>query len=355
MYLKRLEKLRNKMQKNFMDGVLLVGDSNRNYITGFTGDESFALITQKEAIFITDSRYVSQAKIEVENFEVMEYKKDIHEFVADLAQKLCVKTLAFEENIVTYKEYQKYQEKFNGALKPLNGIVEDIRIIKDEFEIKSIKKAANIADKAFENILKVIKPGVTEKDVALELEYFLKKMGASDLSFDTIAASGKRSALPHGRASSKTIKKGEFITLDFGCIYDDYCSDMTRTVAISDVTEEMKKVYDIVLTAQKMAIEKIKPGVLASDVDKYARDYIVKMGYGRYFGHGLGHGVGRDIHEDPRLSPKGNKILESGMIVTDEPGIYIENSFGVRIEDLILVTENGCEIISKSPKDLIII
>ena len=355
MYLKRLEKLRNKMQKNLIDGVLLVGDSNRNYITGFTGDESFALITEREAIFITDSRYVAQAKIEVENFEVMKYKIDIHEFVADLAQKLCVKTLAFEENIITYKEYEKYGEKFNGELKPLNGIVEDIRIIKDEFEIKCIKKAANIADKAFENILKVIKPGVTEKDVALELEYFLKKMGASDLSFDTIAASGKRSALPHGRASSKTIEKGEFITLDFGCIYNGYCSDMTRTVAVSDVSEEMKKVYDIVLTAQKMAIEKIKPGVLGSDVDKCARDYITKMGYGKHFGHGLGHGVGRDIHEDPRLSPKGNKILEYGMIVTDEPGIYIEDSFGVRIEDLILVTDNGCEIISKSPKDLIII
>ncbi|RXI46005.1 Xaa-Pro dipeptidase [Clostridium tetani] len=355
MYLKRLEKLREKMQENLIDGILLVGDSNRNYITGFTGEESFALITKKEAIFITDSRYVSQAKTEVENFEIMEYKIDIHEFVANLAEKLCVKMLGFEEDIITYGEYEKYRKKFKGELKPLNGIVEELRSIKDEFEIKCIKEAASIADKAFENILKIIKPKITEKDIALELEYFMKKMGASDLSFDTIVASGKRSSLPHGRASSKVIEEGEFVTLDFGCIYNGYCSDMTRTIAVGSISEEMKKVYDIVLTAQKMAIEKIKPGVVASHIDKYARNYIIEMGYGRYFGHGLGHGVGRDIHEEPRLSPKGNKTLKPGMVVTDEPGIYIENSFGVRIEDLILVTENSCEIISKSPKDLIII
>ena len=150
----------------------------------------------------------------------------------------------------------------------------------------------------------------------------MKKMGASDLSFDTIVASGKRSSLPHGRASAKVIEEGDFITFDFGCIYNGYCSDMTRTIAVGSISEEMKKVYDVVLTAQKMAIEKIKPGVVASDVDKCARNYITKMGYGRYFGHGLGHGVGRDIHEEPRLSPKGNKILNPGMIVTDEPGIY---------------------------------
>lgn len=355
MYLNRLEKLREKMQDNLIDGVLLVGDSNRNYITGFTGDESFALITKKQAIFITDSRYVSQAKIEVNNFEIMEYKADIHEFVANLAKSLCIKTLGFEENVVTYEEYIKYKEKFKGDLKPLNGIVEDLRIIKDNFEVKCIKDAANIADKAFENLLKIIKPNITEKDIALELEYLMKKMGATDLSFDSIVASGKRSSLPHGRASSKVVEKGEFITLDFGCIYNGYCSDMTRTIAVGNVSKEMEEVYNIVLTAQKMAIEKIKPGVVASHVDKYARDYITKMGYGKYFGHGLGHGVGKDIHEEPRLSPKGHKILKPGMIVTDEPGIYIENSFGVRIEDLILVTESGCEIISKSPKDLIII
>lgn len=355
MYLNRLKELRKKMQDNSMDGVLLVGDSNRNYITGFTGEESFALITGEKAIFITDSRYVSQAKAEVKHFEIMEYRISIHEFVANLAEKLCVKTLGFEENIITYGDYKKYSEKFKGELKPLNGMVEELRIVKDEFEVKCIKKAASIADKAFEKILEVIKPNITEKDLSSELEYLMKKMGASDLSFDTIVASGKRSSLPHGRASAKVIEEGDFITFDFGCIYNGYCSDMTRTIAVGSISEEMKKVYDVVLTAQKMAIEKIKPGVVASDVDKCARNYITKMGYGRYFGHGLGHGVGRDIHEEPRLSPKGNKILNPGMIVTDEPGIYIENSFGVRIEDLILVTEDGCEIISKSPKDLIII
>lgn len=355
MYSERISKLRGLMNQKGLDGVLLVGDFNRNYMSGFTGDESFAVITPKDAVFITDSRFTEQAKQQVADFECQEYKKDIITYLKELLLKLNVTKLGFEEDIISYSEYAKYKEKFECELIPLDGMVESLRIIKDKNEIEAIKGAAQIADKAFEHMLSFIKAGMTEREIGLELEFTMKKLGAKDLSFPSIVASGVRSCLPHGQATDKVVENGDFLTLDFGCVYNDYCSDMTRTVAIGQPSDKMKEIYSVVLEAQLSALKAIKEGVTGAYVDKIARDYIAEKGYGKYFGHGLGHGVGRQIHEAPRVSPMGNMELKEGMIITDEPGIYIPDFGGVRIEDLILVIKDGCEVLSNSPKELIII
>jgi Xaa-Pro aminopeptidase len=226
-------------------------------------------------------------------------------------------------------------------------------LVKTEKELEKMAKAADIADQAFHHIIGYIRPGVTERAVALELEIYMKKLGASALSFETIAASGVRSSMPHGIATDKIIEDGDFLTLDFGCVYDGYCSDMTRTVVVGKATQKQKKIYGVVLEAQIAALNAIREGINGIDVDKIARDVISSRGYGEYFGHGLGHGVGLEVHEEPRLSPTGTKKLLENMVVTDEPGIYIPGFGGVRIEDLIVVKKDGCEVLSKSPKQLI--
>ncbi|MFL0196885.1 M24 family metallopeptidase [Clostridium sp. WILCCON 0269] len=357
MFKKRIEKLRKSMEKKGFDGILLVGDANRNYLSGFTGNESFAIITLDKAFFITDSRFTEQARQQVEDYEVLEYGKGVSfiDFLSDLLDKINVKKVGFEENILSYSQYNLYTSKLQCEFIPMNGIVEELRVIKDEFEIKAIQNAAVIADKAFEHIIKFIKCGMTEREIGLELEFYMKKLGAKDLSFPSIVASGVRSSLPHGEATDKVVNMGEFLTLDFGCIFDGYCSDMTRTVVIGEPTQKMMGIYDIVLEAQQLALKEYKPGIPASHVDGIARDYIAKKGYGQYFGHGLGHGVGREIHELPTISYKNKGELKVGMIVTDEPGIYIPDFGGVRIEDLLIVTENGGKVLSKSPKELLCI
>ncbi|MDP4143153.1 MAG: Xaa-Pro peptidase family protein [Bacillota bacterium] len=355
MYKMRIKALREAMQSIGIDGVLIQGDANRNYLSGFTGDESYALITNESAVFITDSRYTEQAKNEVKDFDVVQYSGIFADFLADLVKKLGIKKLGFEENIVSYGLYSTYKSKIVSEWVPLKGAIEEIRIIKDESEIEHIRKAAAIADQAFDHMLKFIKVGMKEREIALELEYTLKKLGAKALSFPSIVASGERSCLPHGQPSDKIVDAGEFLTLDFGCIYEEYCSDMTRTLVLGNPSDKMIEIYNVVLEAQTKAAEFIKEGLICSQVDEIARKHITDKGYGSYFGHGLGHGVGREIHEEPRLSPKGNRVLKAGMIVTDEPGIYIPGFGGVRIEDLIVVRKDGCEILSKSPKNLICI
>ncbi|MFL0251574.1 M24 family metallopeptidase [Clostridium neuense] len=355
MYKSRIDKLRDAMKSKNIDGVLLVGDPNRNYMSGFTGDESFSIITLNRAIFITDSRFTEQARQQVKDYEVVQYNTTFSEFLGKMAEELGIKTLAFEEDVLTFSTYSEYKKSLKCDFVPLNGIVEELRLIKDETEIEKIKKAANIADKAFEHMLTFIKKGMTEREVGLELEFTMKKMGAKDLSFPSIVASGERSCLPHGQATNKVLEEGDFLTLDFGCIYEDYCSDMTRTIVIGKPSDKMKEIYDIVLKANEAAIPVIKSGIICKAIDKVSRDIISSYGYGDNFGHGLGHGVGREIHEEPRLSPRGDVVLREGMIVTDEPGIYIPGFGGVRIEDLILVKKDSCEVISKSPKNLICI
>lgn len=350
----RLKKFRDCLISKGLDGALVYSDTNRNYLSGFTGDESYIIVTINDAVFITDSRYVQQAKGEVNEFEVREYKDSVFDYIKDVVNSLKIKTLGFEEDYVTYKAYDELKKALEGvALCPLQDCIEDLRMVKDDGEIENIEKAASIADKAFSHMLQYIKPGMTEKKIGLELEFFMRSNGASKLSFNSIVASGKRSSLPHGTATEKTVENGDLLTLDFGCVYNGYCSDMTRTVVVGKASSKQKEIYDIVLEANDSVLKALRPGMTGQEADRIARDIIESYGYGRYFGHSLGHGVGMDIHELPRLSRKGMETLRAGMVVTDEPGIYIPDFGGVRIEDLVLLIDDGCRVLSKSDKKLI--
>ncbi|EMT40394.1 Xaa-Pro aminopeptidase [Thermoanaerobacter thermohydrosulfuricus] len=349
---KRLQNLRELMKEKDIEAFVIYKFVNVTYITGFTGDDSVALVTHDKAIFITDGRYTEQAQKEVKDFEVIEHKTGIKEVLKEYIKTLEIKKLAFEENI-SYGQYRELKEHLEIELIPQANLVETLRMVKDEEEIENIKKAQNITDRAFEHLLKFIKVGMTEKEVALELEYFMKKQGAEDLSFDTIVASGKRSSLPHGKASEKVIEKGDFVTIDFGCKVGGYCSDMTRTIVIGKASEKQKEIYNIVLEAQQKAIDNIRAGITSKEADLLARSVIEEKGYGQYFSHSLGHGVGLEVHEAPSLSFKKEEILKEGAIVTVEPGIYIPDFGGVRIEDMVLLKEDGVINLTKSPKYLI--
>jgi Xaa-Pro aminopeptidase len=349
---KRVEGLKKYLKDKELDSAIVYKPENRRYLCGFTGTSGYVIITEDRELFVTDFRYVQQASDQCKGFDIIEHNNE--RTLYDILNELGLKKLGFEDEYVTVSQYNEFMEKLNNIeLNPLKDTLNKLRIVKDEDEIKQIKKAAEIADKAFEYICSILRPGITEWEVSLELEGFMKKKGASGTSFESIVASGKRSSLPHGVASKKKIEDGDFVTLDFGCIYNGYCSDMTRTVVIGKATDKQKEIYNTVLEAQEEALKHIKPGIKGCDVDKLARDIIEKKGYGKYFGHGLGHGVGLEVHEGPRLSPLGKDTLKANMVVTDEPGIYLPNFGGVRIEDLIVVTEDGCETLSKSPKHLI--
>lgn len=340
------------MKEKGIEAFVIFKFVNVTYITGFTGDDSTALVTQDNAIFITDGRYTEQAQKEVKDFKVIEHKTGIKEVLKEYIKSLKIKKLAFEDNI-SYGQYRELKEHLEIELIPQANLVETLRMVKDDEEIEHIKKAQNITDRAFEHLLEFIKVGMTEKEVALELEYFMKRQGAEDLSFDTIVASGKRSSLPHGKASEKVIEKGDFVTLDFGCKVNGYCSDMTRTIVMGKVSDRQREIYNVVLEAQQKAINNIKPGITSKEADLLARSVIEQKGYGQYFSHSLGHGVGLEVHEAPSLSFKKEEILKEGVIVTVEPGIYIPDFGGVRIEDMILLREDGVINLTKSPKYLI--
>jgi len=348
----RVDKLKDYIYKKDLDGVLIQNPFNRRYLSGFTGSFGFVVITKDKNIFVTDFRYIEQASNQCIDYDIVKHTDN--NTIYDIINKLEIKRLGFEEEFITYQQYKELNNRLNSIqLVELEGIINKHRRIKSEDEIIQIRRAAEIADKTFAHICEILKPGVSEEEISLEIEYFMKKQGASGTSFDSIVASGIRSSLPHGRATDKIIEEGDFVTLDFGCIYNGYCSDMTRTIVIGKASEKQREIYDIVLKAQTEALKYIKPGIMGFEVDKVARNIIKEKGYGDYFGHGLGHGVGMEVHEEPRLSPLGKDPLESSMVVTDEPGIYIPDFGGVRIEDLVVVTEDGCEILSKSPKELI--
>ena len=260
------------------------------------------------------------------------------------------------EDSMNLSRYLKLKAALTSCeLTVASELIDKPRTVKDENELELLARAEQIGDEAFTHILDIIKPGMTEKEIALELEFFMKKQGASKLSFDTIVASGPNSSMPHAQVTDRAIENGDFVTMDFGCVYKGYCSDMTRTIAVGTPTDEMKKVYQIVLDANLRAMEGIRAGVKCSDIDALARGYIAEQGYGDYFGHGLGHSVGLYIHEEPRFSPKCDVIIKENMVITDEPGIYIPGRFGVRIEDLVVVKKDGYERLSNSPKELVII
>jgi Xaa-Pro aminopeptidase len=353
---KRIEALRTKFKEYEIDGLLLTSSYNRQYMTQFTGTAGVAIISEKKAIFITDFRYMEQAKEQAKGYEIVQHTGPIIKEVAKQVEKLGLKKLGFEQSHLTYEAHQMYERNMEQVqLIPIAGLVEGIRMIKDQEEIQIIQDAANIADAAFDYITTFIRPGITELEVSNELEFFMRKQGATSSSFDIIVASGHRSALPHGVASEKVIEKGELVTLDFGAYYKGYCSDITRTVAVGDVSDELKEIYNTVLKAQLRGMDGIKPGITGKEADAFTRDYITEKGFGDYFGHSTGHGLGMEVHEGPSLSLKSNTVLEPGMIVTVEPGIYIAGVGGTRIEDDTLLVEGGNRSFTHSPKELLIL
>lgn len=341
--------------------VMLITDYyNLRYYTGFSGTSGIAIISEKDKLFFTDFRYVEQAKKETKEkgFKVIDVKSGIlMEGLKDYIENRKIKKITVENKTMTLKYFEELKKMFPEIKFEMGeDKLEKFRIIKKNDEIENIRKAANIADIAFNEILKDIKVGVKEKDIAAKLEYIMKINGAEKNSFETIVASGYRSAMPHGVATDKLLAENEFVKMDFGAYYNGYVSDITRTVFLgSKISEKHIEIYNTVLEAQRLALENVKAGIKASDLDKIARDYIKSKNYGENFGHSLGHGIGLEIHEAPRVSEKSNVILRENMLITVEPGIYIEGFGGVRIEDDVVVKNNGCEILTKSTKELIIL
>lgn len=338
-------------QKN-LEAIIITSPENLYYFSGFTGGEGMLVFTAEKKYIMVDGRYTIQAKEQAIGFEVIEYKVLPYKIIADMG----FNKIGFEDKTISYNSFKM----MSCAMPAVTTIgvsdeLNEYRKVKTVEECQNIKRAEQIGDMAFEHILPYIKPGITEKEIALELEYFMKKQGASALSFDTIVAVGERSALPHANLTDKKVENGKVVLMDYGCVYNGYCSDMTRTVAVGYADDKTKNIYDTVLKAQLAAIDSIKSGIANKNVDKIARDIITEAGYGETFTHSLGHGVGLEIHEQPNLSPRSEDILKAGNIVTVEPGIYVEGFCGVRIEDLVLVTENGCENFTHSSKDFIIL
>ncbi len=352
----RLSKFRDRLREKNLDGALIVKRENYIYLSGFTGTSAFLVITDDKAFLLTDFRYVEQAGKQAPEYEIVKYQGNVLAAVNELIVSNSIKRLAFEENFMTFDSYREFDEKLEiSEFLPLEGAVEALRIVKDAWEIETIKKAVSVADGAFSHVLNHIKPGVAEVEIAAEIEYFMKKQGARGPSFETIVASGERAAMPHGVASERKLQMGDAITLDFGALYMDYCSDMTRTVFLGQPAEELKKIYNIVLEAQLMGIEGAKAGMTGKQIDAIAREHIAGKGYGDHFGHGLGHGVGLEIHEEPRLSLMGGTVLQDGMAVTVEPGIYLSGLGGVRIEDIIIINGGSPSVLTSSTKEMIIL
>ncbi len=354
--IKDLQKLLGEQGKGSC--ALIISPENRKYFTGFESSDGFLLVSSERAVFITDGRYIEAAEKQITNCEVVLLGKTYPQ-IAEILGEMCCSRLLVESTRMTVATYNSLK----GVLKKvtiltdttLDSLINTLRSIKTKTEVKSIIKAQRIAEDAFSHILKFIKTGVTEKEIALELDFYMLRHGGEALSFETISVSGKNSSMPHGVPSDKIVENGDFITMDFGTVINGYHSDMTRTIAVGFATDEMKNVYNTVLNAQQSCLANLKAGLSCKDGDELARSVIKNAGHGQYFTHSTGHGVGVEIHEYPNLSPASDSILQVGNIVTVEPGIYIPEKFGVRIEDMALVTENGCENLTTAPKELIIL
>lgn len=351
---KRVERFQEKLAQSEMDGFLVTDLTNIYYLTGFHGTNASLFISGKRRLFVTDARYSLIAKAEVEGFDIVESRFALEE-IAKIIASDGLEVIGFEGQ-VTFRFYQQLEEIFGQyRLIACDHFVEDLRLVKDSSEIARIRKACSISDKAFEDVLDFIKPGqTTELDVAHFLDFQMRQYGATGVSFETIAASGYRSAMPHGVATDKVICSGESLTLDFGCYYQQYVSDMTRTIHIGHVTDQEQEIYQLVLAANQALIEQARAGMTYRDYDGIPRRLIQAAGYGDQFTHGIGHGIGLAIHESPYFGHSDDQ-LQAGMVVTDEPGIYLDGKYGVRIEDDLLIGEGGCEVLTLAPKELIVL
>ncbi|MFH1454074.1 MAG: Xaa-Pro peptidase family protein [Armatimonadota bacterium] len=349
----KFKKLNQVFKKKKVDALLITSEENRFYLSGFTGSAGCLFITPKQRYILSDFRYWEQISKECKGFNLIKIDRDGQfDGIRGILKKFPrIKKVGFEDDKVSFAGYKKLKKELSKVkLIPLEGAVTQLREIKSKEEIQYIKKAADIANKALANVLKVIKPGVTEKFVASLLQMEMKMLGAEKESFDIIVASGPNGALPHAKPGNRKIRKDDLIVIDFGAKYNGYCSDMTRTICLGKKSPKQKKIYDIVARAQKAALDYIKSGRVCGDVDNKARGLIEKEGYGKEFGHGLGHGIGIEVHESPSFRPNVKDVLRPGMILSVEPGIYLSGFAGVRIEDLVLITKDGYENLTKNSK-----
>lgn len=348
----RVEKIREYISANNLDGVILTSMPNVFYMSGFTGDNVILFISSDKCMIITDSRYTLQAAQQSPEFETVTARSSL---IKEL-KKFNLKRMGYEADHVSCTSLEIFKNELCGCeFENCASVMKKLRIIKNSEELSRIRTAAEIADSAFSHILTFAKIGMTEKDIALELEFYMRKNGAEAVSFSTIVAASERGAMPHAEPGDRIIKSGDAVVMDFGCKYKGYCSDMTRTVFFGMADDQQVRVYNSVLKAQTAALKEIKAGVAENVPDKAARLALAEYGFDKYFTHSLGHGVGVEIHEEPVMAPKRTGMLKEGMLVTVEPGAYLDGFMGVRIEDLVAVTKNGCENLTKSEKDVIIL
>lgn len=363
-----LERARAYLAGAPVDALLIARPENRRYVTGFTGSAGLVIVSPAAALLAVDFRYYEQAAAEAPAFRTVRGGADPAAALADtlkgaapsggpfrLAGEGRPVRIGFESEFLPYAQVERLRERFAPAeLVPLAD-VDRIRWIKDAAEIAAVARAAEIADAGYARLLDVLRSGMSEREAALELEIAIRRAGGERLAFDTVLASGPRGALPHGRATDRIMNRGEFVTVDFGAVYDGYVSDCTRTVALGGVDGRQREVYAAVLAAQARALEAVRPGVACRDVDAAGRAVIAAAGFGEGFGHAIGHGIGLDVHEGPPVSPRSDAVLEAGMIVTIEPGVYVPGWGGVRIEDAVVVTDGGARVLSRLPKDLLVL
>ena len=352
-------KIAAQLRSHDLDGVLLTNEANRFYASGFhsAGTDGMALVTPEKFYYFTDSRYTEAARRHIQGADIREVGagRGYSALLQEAVQRHHIRRLGFEDAYMTVREHGFYARALPCELVPAADLLAELRAVKDPEELEILISAQRIAEKALADILNEIRPGVTEKEIAARLQYLMLHYGAEDKSFDPIVVSGPNGSLPHGIPSAKQVQQGEFITMDFGCKYGGYCSDMTRTVALGEPTGEMRKVYQTVLEAQLAGIAVTKAGVPGKSIDAAARKVIEDAGYGEYFGHGYGHSLGIEIHESPNANTRDETLLPVGAVVSAEPGIYLPGKFGVRIEDVTVLTADGCMVLTKSPKELIIL
>lgn len=353
---KRIKRIAEML--DLKQAAIIKNSDNRFYFSGVRSSAGTVVITKDKSYLLIDFRYYEMAKAKSKGVDVILCER-YYEQLNEILKNNNIELVYCETDVITLAEFKDLEQKLEGITVScdtlLSSEIKALRAIKTEFEIDCIKKAQALTDDTFSYILNRIKTGVTEREIMLDMEFFMRKKGSEGVSFDFIVVSGVNSSLPHGVPTEKVIENGDFVTMDFGAVVNGYRSDMTRTVAVGSVSDEQKKVYETVLQAQLKALEAIKPDMKCAEIDKIARDHINNAGFEGCFGHGLGHSVGLEIHESPACSPRDNTLLKEGMIMTVEPGIYIENKFGVRIEDMVVVTNKGCENLTHSPKELIIL
>ena len=353
-----IKRIQEKLAEKDLDAILVTDEKNQRYACGFPFTDGFVFVAREDAYLLTDSRYIEAAeKASGDCCKVQMYdrEKPLSALLKAAIAETGAKKIGAEEKKLSYNDYSAYENVIGMKLIPAQSVFEELRQSKNEEELSAMREAQAISEAALEEVLHIIKPGMTEREVAAELVYRMLRHGSEGNSFDPIVVTGKKTSMPHGVPGDEIICDGDFITMDFGSLKHGYCSDMTRTVAVGHVTDEMRNIYDIVLKAQLAGIAAARAGVPGKDIDGAARKVIADAGYGQYFGHGFGHSLGLDIHEAPNANPRGEVPMPVGAVVSAEPGIYIPGKYGVRIEDVMIIREGGCEIITKAPKQFIIL